>query len=498
MVATAVIALALFTPPLAADDKGAARRFLSEAEAMYRRGEFKDAMRSVNSALEADSRNGGAYELRARLWHVAGDFTRQKTDALKALEHLGLGTGSLAVNELVAQGGAQLLLGHIEKAQQSFNAALNAEKKTPAALYARARAWRELGDMPKAIADLDEALKFEPKTPLWLYSRGRAHYDQGDDKKAVADLTSALRSNRNFVLAFALVGSAMARRGDFKRAGKAYDRAIALDPEYSYAYLGRAALKLRKGDESGALKDFEDAVRADVQDYAPYYNRGEMHWRAGRREMALADFHNAITSPKLTHEAAILIGDRYLSLQLWKDAITAYGRAHELGSGVPALLRRARAQESDKNTKLALADLDAAVKHEPGNASLYAARGTLLSRMGQDKPASQDLNRAVRLAPEDPEILTARASFFSHEDKPSLALEDFTKAINADPKYAEAYNGRGALYANALKEPEKAMLDVLKAVELMPRLPGYHYNLATLRLRSRLYFKAIDSLNTAL
>ncbi|MEQ1917894.1 MAG: tetratricopeptide repeat protein [Elusimicrobiota bacterium] len=219
LLAAAVTALALFTPSLRAADKGAARRMLTESEALYRRGEFKDAMRSINSAIAADSRNGGAYELRSRLWHAAGDLPRQKADAAKALEFLG--TGSLAVDELVAQGGAQLMLGHVDKALASFNAALKADQKTPAAMYARSRVWREKGDMPKAIADLDDALKSEPKTPLWLYSRGRAYYDKGDDTKAIADLTAALRANKNFTLAFALVGSAMARQGDLKRRAQA-------------------------------------------------------------------------------------------------------------------------------------------------------------------------------------------------------------------------------------------------------------------------------------
>src|SRR4051812_38342506 len=104
LAATALMALALFAPPLRAADKAAARRQLAEAEAQYRRGDFKDAMRTVNSALEADSRDGMAYELRARLWHAAGDLLRQKTDAQKALDLLGVGTGSLAVDELTAQG----------------------------------------------------------------------------------------------------------------------------------------------------------------------------------------------------------------------------------------------------------------------------------------------------------------------------------------------------------------------------------------------------------
>ncbi|MCR4297033.1 MAG: hypothetical protein NUW21_15995, partial [Elusimicrobia bacterium] len=109
MLATAAAALALLVPPTLAADKGAARRLLIEGNALYQRGDFKDAMRSVNEALLADARNGGAYELRARLWHAAGDLTRQKADATRAIDLLGVATGSLAVDELVAKAGAHLL-----------------------------------------------------------------------------------------------------------------------------------------------------------------------------------------------------------------------------------------------------------------------------------------------------------------------------------------------------------------------------------------------------
>ncbi len=498
LITTAFAAALVFSalPARAADKNGARRAFL-EAENLYRRGEFKDALRAVNPVFESDSRLGAAYELRARLWHVVGDSVRQKADAARALDLLGTKTGSLSIDDLVAQGGAFLLLGKTDQAFSSFNAALKTSPQTPAALAGRARAWREKGDFAKVVADLDDALVHE-QPPLWLYARARAHYDLHEDAKALADLTLALRANKNFPLAFALVGAALAHSGDHNRAVKAYDKALSLDPGYLFAWLGRAAVKLRLGNEPGALKDFEEAVRADASNYAPYYNRGELHWRSERRELALSDYHNAMTSAELTPEAAVAIGDRYFSLQNWKDALAAYGRAHELGSGAQSLLRHARTWEAMKDLKHARADLDEAVELEPENASAISARGALLARIGLEKSALEDLTRAVRLAPADLDILVARASLYARVGKPTLALTDFDKAIDADPRHAEAFNGRGALYANALKEPEKALRDVMKAVELKPNEPGYHYNLGSLRLRNLLYLKAIDSFDAAL
>jgi tetratricopeptide (TPR) repeat protein len=490
----ALAALLLAAPPAFAADAAAGRRVFIEAKELYIKGDFRGSLAALNRALAEDKSLAPAYELRARCWDALGDGGRARADAEKALS---LAAPRRGAEESVAQGGAELLLGRPKKALESLNAAV-AAGGDPESLAARARVWRRLGDRAKALADLDAALKARPKAPVWLYSRALTRYELGNDAGAVADLTAALRGNKQFAPAYGLVGSALARKGDLKRALKAYEKALSVDAAYGYAYLGRAAIRLKQGDEAGALKDFEEAVRCDAQDYAPYYNRGDAHWRAGRREPALADFRLALGSPKLTAEAAAAIGDRYMSIQLWREAVEAYGRAREEGAGISALLRMARAYEALKEPKKALAELDAAVKEDPGSAPALAARAGVASRLGLDDAALADYTRALRLEPTNPEILTARGSFYAKADKPNLALEDFDAAIAADPKHAEAYNGRGALYANALGDQEKALRDVLKAVELKPREPGYHFNMGVLRTRNRLFHKALESFELAL
>jgi tetratricopeptide (TPR) repeat protein len=488
----ALAALLAATPALAADVAG--RRMYLDAKEQYLKGDFRGALASLNRALADDKSLAPGYELRARCWDALGDPSRRKADAEKALS---LASPRKGADEALAQAGAELLLGRPKKALDELNAAVGAGAD-PEALAARARVWRKLGDRPKALADLDAALKARPQSPVWLYSRALTKYELGQDAAAVADLTSALRVNKQFAPAYALVGTALARKGDLKRALKAYDKAVAVDAGYSYAYLGRAAAKLKQGDEPAALKDLEEAVRADAQDYAPYYNRAELHWRAGRREPALADYRLALGSPKLAPEAAMAIGDRYLSLQLWREAAEAYGRARDGGEGAGALLRRAVAYDSLKDPKRALADLDLAVKEEPGSAAALAARAGIEARLDMKDAALADYTRALRLEPKNAEVLAARGSFYARADKPNLALDDFDKAIAADPAYAEAYNGRGALYANALNDQEKALKDVLLAVELRPREPGYHYNMGVLRTRNRFYHKALESFDAAL
>ncbi|HEX4047541.1 MAG TPA: tetratricopeptide repeat protein, partial [Elusimicrobiota bacterium] len=489
-------ALCLCAASARAADLATARRDYEQAHDLFIGGRFRDALRSANDAVLSDPKYGPAFALRARVWRVLNDPANEKADAERALSLIG--GGRLDADTLTAQSAAYLSVGQPAKALEAADAAVAASNQAPEALASRARAFLELGKPAKAASDLDAALRKDFKVPLWLYARARILYDAGEDKKTVAVLTAALRLNKNFPIAFGLLGASLARQGDFPRALKAYDRAMELDPEYVFAYLGRAAIELRKNDEASAMKDFEAAVHADAQDYAPYFDRGEAHWRANRREQALSDYRNALAAPKLAPDAALAIGDRYMSIQLWQDAVDAYGRARDLGRPGPALLRRATAWEELKEPKKALSDLHEAVRLQPDGAAAIAARGILESRMDLDKEAQEDLTRAVRLNPKDAAVLVARASFYAREGKPQLALADFDAAIDADPNAAEAYNGRGALRANMGVDLDKALLDVLKAVELQPREPSYRFNLGMLRLKNKMYFKAIEAFDEAL
>ncbi|NNN04388.1 MAG: tetratricopeptide repeat protein [Elusimicrobia bacterium] len=492
-----VVALVLCAGPAHAFSSGRrdAAEELSAAQANYLHGEFKDALRAVEKSL-SDARTGAAYELRARIWYVLNDPTRGKSDAQRALSELG--SGKLGAADLAAQGGALLQLGRLDQALAALNDAVRVSNDAPDALAARARVWIELGKFSEARSDLDAALKTGGQVPLWLYARARLRYESGDNDGAIADLTDALRAQKDFPIAYGLLGAALARRGDLVRARKAYDRALALDASYEFAFLGRAALSLREGDKAAAFKDFEEAVRADAQDYAPYFNRAEAHWSAGERAAALADDRNVLTSPKLAPQAALAVGDRYMSLQLWNDAVAAYDRAADLGLPVKALPRRAKAWEALKKPQKALADLDAALKLQPDSTDLLVARGELEARLKHDVEALADLTRAARLAPKDAPVLVARASFYASRGKSELAQADFDSAIEADPDDADAYNDRGALRANAYADYDKALADVRKAVALRPGDPAYRFNLGMLDVKARQYLKAVLDFSDAL
>jgi tetratricopeptide (TPR) repeat protein len=272
-----------------------------------------------------------------------------------------------------------------------------------------------------------------------------------------------------------------------------------------------------------------------------------MLWKRGNKSEALADYRKALDAQMLEPEFAIKIGDRLSQLVLWKEALQAYTRAYELAggdwdraggktaplkkgaspysmgpystakttiappvaaqpkgrvtlseAGVTALIRRARVFDTLKDPKRALQDLTEAAERNPSSGLAFAAKGTIELRLGMDDAALADLNQAVKIEPKNPDVRVARGSFYARTERPKLAMDDFNAALAASPEHAESYNNRGALYANSFGDDKKAADDIEKAVALAPKDPNYLFNLAMLRLKSREYFKAIETFNASI
>ncbi len=494
---TLSLLLALLAPALSFGAQAAGKADAYQvALNLYLRGDFQEALNKAEDGLSSKARRWQFLALRARVWHVLGEYGRMQTDARRVLAEAP--TGGTEPSQFLARGDAALLLGRAEDALVAYSAALKWDAESLEGLAGRARALRALGKTDKALVDFDELLTRAPKTPVYLLQRALARFDRGEIDAAIADLTSLLRVNTRVPAAFGLLGASFARKGDLARALSAYNKANELEPHYIYPYIGRAALRLARQEEEAAWKEFDEAAKINVRDYSIYFNRGEARWRRGDRQEALADFRKSLEGDLPDAGAAIAVGDRFADILLWKDALAAYTRAREISPGAAPLLKRARIHEAMEAPKPALKDLSEAVDAEPGSVEALTARGLLQLRLGMDEEALSDLNRAFKLEPKNPELLIARAAYMARTRKPNAALDDYNAAIAASPDLAEAYNNRGALYANSFGDHEKALKDIEKAISLKPEDPGFHFNLGVVRLKTMDFLAAMAAFEQSL
>lgn len=103
-----------------------------------------------------------------------------------------------------------------------------------------------------------------------------------------------------------------------------------------------------------------------------------------------------------------------------------------------------------------------------------AAEIKLKRRYGE---AVQELAAMLSAAAEPLDVVPPfqRGNEAYHLEDYDGAVEHYTAAIQADDSYAEAYNGRAAAY-NAVRQHQKALVDLNKAIELNPDVPKYYRN----------------------
>jgi tetratricopeptide (TPR) repeat protein len=469
----------------------------SKALDLYLRGDFAESLAACDGALREKSSYLPLYGLRARVWNTLGNYEAMDSDVQKVLS--GFEGSAKGMEEYLAHGSVQVLVGDADTALASFDSARHWEGAVTEALAGRARAWRVRGEPAKALAEFTDVFKYSAEpAPLYRYNRAQAYFELERYDDAVKELTQALKSNRNFYLAYSLLGAALAKKGDFPRAEQAYTRALGLNREHVFAYLGRAATRLARGMEIEAFQDFTEAASVRPYDATVYLNRAEAYYRRGNRDEALADYRKALGLDLRDPDAAALIADRFSYFLLWGEAYRAVSRAYELRPSGKLLIRKAQILESMKRRNEAIEYLNAAVAKEPGLAEAWIARGQLHSRKNEDADALSDFNQAIKVAPKNVDALLARGSFFARTGKPNAAMDDFNAAANIAPTNAEAFNNRGALQANAFFELDKAEKDINQAVALKPKDPGYRFNLGVVELKRRDYAKALEAFNEAM
>lgn len=143
------------------------------------------------------------------------------------------------------------------------------------------------------------------------------------------------------------------------------------------------------------------------------------------------------------------------------------------------------------NLSAAMANLKAAVRLEPENATGWYELGVLYGQIGDFRNAETAFRRTLQLQPNLAKGhymlgVSLIANPRSKLDWPA-AIAEFRTALKLQPEYPEAFNYLGAGLI-ATGQPDLAIPELEQAVHLLPSLPSAHFNLAiALENNNKLY-----------
>ena len=118
--------------------------------------------------------------------------------------------------------------------------------------------------------------------------------------------------------------------------------------------------------------------------------------------------------------------------------------------------------------RLAMTDLERALKNDPNFAAGHLLIGKLEAMPGGDRDrARKSFDEAIRLSDDDEAKAAAYLARANFEDDPEKQLADFNEAVKLTPQSADAIRARGLYYFGRGKN-EEALADLDAAVKLQP------------------------------
>jgi len=417
------------------------------------------------------------------------------------------------------RGRARADLGQIDEAIADCNAALRLDDRCALAYCYRGWAHAARFKYALAVPDYSEAIRLDPKLAAAYAWRGRARQRSGETEGAVKDFDEALKlfpddlatGNRRAMLTgegsmsflagppprprdaedyyFRAISRARLNQYDSELHDLNESLRLGLDtPEVRWF---RACLHARRGAFAEAVADYDAAIEKAPREAGLFVNRGLAHGELGEYRKAVADFRQAIDSDP---QAAGAVADCWSQDGPFQERI-AKSKPDQSDVELPlAYCVRAMMWVSKDEDEAAIDDLTAAIRLNPKLAFAFCLRGWLYRKTGRQREAMSDFSEALQLdakltaaealrqlpPPADPMPPTAPIQLTPDQIKDLSAaygfparggaddeLEAANEAIRKSPDDPSGYKMR-ALIWTMRKEPEKALADRVKVLELRP------------------------------
>jgi tetratricopeptide (TPR) repeat protein/predicted aspartyl protease len=251
---------------------------------------------------------------------------------------------------------------------------------------------------------------------------------------------------------YARRGAGFAARRDFVPALADLSKACELTPNEPEYFYRRALLYLQTGALPLALADLDHALK-EKDDFLPaYLPRAEIHLQQKDMAAADADLDRLDRLAPQQADLRLELANIFARLEQFSAAIKQYDLwidSHaddsrlSLALGGRCLVSALQNQGLEQGLKDCSKALRREDKKSPDYGALYANRGMVYLRQGNDDKAIADFNDALKAAPNNARALYGRGVAESRKNKPKESAADIAAAQAIAPQLQERYKRYG-------------------------------------------------------
>ncbi len=163
---------------------------------------------------------------------------------------------TLALNYIDHQRNAEAL--------ELLDRCIEARRRDPAALYARAVTYLSMGVYRKAACDLLKTIVLDRSFMQAYKHLGFVQFTLGKEEAALKTLNKALEIDPDYAEIYCVLGDAYLDLGEHDKAREAFEKALKLEPDNAEAHSKIAMYYLARGDMKGLKREYEILKTLDV------------------------------------------------------------------------------------------------------------------------------------------------------------------------------------------------------------------------------------------
>ncbi|HVJ07639.1 MAG TPA: tetratricopeptide repeat protein [Acidisarcina sp.] len=250
--------------------------------AFYAQNKFPEADRALATALQQDSKDVEAAEMRGLTLFRLG----RSAEAIPVLEGLHTWSPNTKVDPSYVLALCYIDVRRYDDARHAFARQYGFEPDSAAAYQLAGRMLLRREVLPPAQQFARKAVELNPNLPLTHQLLGEISLANQQLAEAVTEFEKERALNPLYGGIYDRLGDAYTRSGDYQKAQQALEQAMLLEPNSTGPFILMGKVLLKRQDPAGATSYLERAARMDPSNFMTHSLLGQAYRMMGRTEDA--------------------------------------------------------------------------------------------------------------------------------------------------------------------------------------------------------------------